>query len=77
MCIRDSYVGSGSGTINPHPIQFVQGGKTSLAIDGSGNVLEGGGGAIMAQDASGNYFEVYSESNFAGDINVRKILKSQ
>tara|TARA_Y100000592_G_scaffold34341_1_gene54613 strand:+ start:4484 stop:7978 length:3495 start_codon:yes stop_codon:yes gene_type:complete len=71
------YVGYGSGTINPHPIQFVQGGKTSLAIDGSGNVLEGGGGAIMAQDASGNYFEVYSESNFAGEINVRKILKSQ
>lgn len=71
------YVGYGSGTINPHPIQFVQHGNTSLAIDGQGNVLEGGGGEIMAQDASGNYFVVYSELDFLGDINVRKILKSQ
>jgi hypothetical protein len=72
-----TYIGYGSGTINPHPIQFVQNGNTALAIDGSGNVLEGGGGVIMAQDASGNYYEVFTKKDFFGNIEIRKVTKSQ
>ena len=45
-------------------------------IDNNGNVLEGGGGSIMAKDINGVYFEVLSDREFFGDITVRKILKA-
>ena len=75
------YIGKGSGSAkNSNPIQILSGQQNpAIAIDRNGNVLEGGGGCIMAMDASGNYYEVYSlvdTGRFTPNINVRKILKS-
>ena len=76
------YIGKGAGTANNScPIQILSGQKNpAIAIDSNGNVLEGGGGVIMAQDASGNYYEVYSEVDsgmWTPNISIRKVLKSR
>lgn len=76
------YIGKGAGSAtNSNPIQILSGQKNpALAIDRDGNVLEGGGGVIMAQDASGNYYEVYSEVDsgmWTPNISIRKVLKSR
>tara|TARA_R110000744_G_scaffold168571_1_gene286282 strand:+ start:10381 stop:13860 length:3480 start_codon:yes stop_codon:yes gene_type:complete len=72
------YIGYGSVPLgNTSPIQIMSGQKNpALAIDNNGNVLEGGGGSIMAKDINGVYFEVLSDREFFGDITVRKILKA-
>jgi hypothetical protein len=50
----------------------------ALVIDGRGNVLEGGGGAIVFQDSSGNFIEVYTEvkTDWGQNTEYRKVLKS-
>ena len=73
-------IGNNTTSIRNNSEQIiVQGANTknpAFVVDGSGMFLEGGGGAIVAQDASGNYVEVYAEIGFLNK-NYRKILKNR
>ena len=73
-------IGNNTTSIRNNAEQIiVQGANTknpAFVVDGSGMFQEGGGGAIVAQDASGNYVEVYAEIGFL-DKNYRKILKNR
>jgi hypothetical protein len=72
---------NGSNTIRNQndPIVVSSGNNKNPAfvVNHKGEFMEGGGGAIVYQDASGNFLEVYVETRNAFSINYKKLLKSR
>ena len=65
-------------TTTPQPIEFHTGQKhPALVISSTGEVLEGGGGAIIFEDSSGNFVEVFTEVDVLGEKSYKKILMSR
>ena len=68
-----------SWSVDNNPIEFHTGARSpALVITSSGEVLEGGGGTIVYEDASGNFHEVWTQVNLlGGETEYKKILKSR
>jgi hypothetical protein len=59
-------------------IEFHVGKKNpTLVISQKGEVLEGGGGVVYFEDASGNIVELMTKTDFMGEVNYKKVLKSR
>lgn len=63
---------------NQNVIEFHVGKKNpALVISQKGEVLEGGGGVVYFEDASGNIVELMTKTDFMGEVNYKKVLKSR
>ena len=65
-------------SINNNVVEFHTGqAYPALVINEQGEVLEGGGGVVFFEDTSGNFVELVTKTEFAGNVNYKKVLKTR